>query len=491
MKRSMSILSFTRLSLITALIALSACATNPVTGKKQISLMSEQQEIALGAESDPQIIAQFGLYEDAELQQFITKYGNQMAAISHRPHLKYQFRILDSPVVNAFAVPGGYVYFTRGILAHFNNEAAFAGVLGHEIGHITARHSAEQYTNSILGQAALIGGLIVSKEVRAFSREAQYAMEMLFLKYSRDNESQSDELGVEYATKIGYDTREMAKFFQTLDALSDSDEEIPSFLSTHPNPANRFEKVTEMTAEEQSQAALSSYKVNRDSYLRMIDGIVYGDDPRQGYVDGGTFYHPGLKFQFPVPSNWQLINTPNQVQMVDQQGKALLLLTLAQGDNLTIAANNAMEQNQLTPKSNREVAVNGLPGLEVISEQVTQDQSSGQSVTLRIQSLFIDYGKQIYVFHGLSTAGNGGRYDPTFDKTMYGFKELKDPAKIQVQPDRIRVVEVKSEGTLGQALNAYGQPSGKQKELAIINGLDLSDKVAKGSLIKILSTEPR
>ena len=130
-------------SFIVSILLYNSCATNPVTGKKQVVLMSESQEIAMGKEADPQIIAQYGLYENKALQDFITEKGKQMAAISHRPGLDYQFRILDSDIINAFAVPGGYVYFTRGIMAHFNNEAEFAGVLGHEIGHIAARHSVE------------------------------------------------------------------------------------------------------------------------------------------------------------------------------------------------------------------------------------------------------------------------------------------------------------------------------------------------------------
>ena len=131
-------------ALILALTALqlSSCATNPVTGKSQLMLLSKDQEIALGQQSDPEIVAAFGRYDNEAIQQFINEKGQSMARVSHRPELKYEFKVLDSPVVNAFALPGGFVYFTRGILAHFNNEAEFAGVLGHEIGHITARHSA-------------------------------------------------------------------------------------------------------------------------------------------------------------------------------------------------------------------------------------------------------------------------------------------------------------------------------------------------------------
>src|SRR5688572_18508500 len=206
---------FRGLSFLMLIILFNGCAKNPVTGKRDFMLLSESQEVAMGQQSDPEIVKFFGIYDDKELQQFINEKGQQMAAVSHRKNLKYEFKIVDSPVVNAFAVPGGYVYFTRGIMAHFNNEAEFAGVLGHEIGHITARHSVDQYTKSTIAQVLMIGGLIVSKELRAFANEANMAMQLMFLKYSRDHESQSDELGVEYSTKIGYDAREMAGFFNT------------------------------------------------------------------------------------------------------------------------------------------------------------------------------------------------------------------------------------------------------------------------------------
>ena len=160
-----------------------ACSVNPVTGKKEVMFLSEENEIALGKQNDPQIQAMYGVYEDEAMQKFINEKGKEMAAISHRAHLEYQFRILDSPIINAFALPGGYVYFTRGIMAHFNNEAEFAGVLGHEIGHITARHSAKQYTNQQLAQVLLIGGLIVSKEIRTFANELTQGVQLMFLKF--------------------------------------------------------------------------------------------------------------------------------------------------------------------------------------------------------------------------------------------------------------------------------------------------------------------
>lgn len=471
-------------------VLITACAINPVSGKKQLAFMSEAEEIALGAESDPQVIAEFGLYDDPALQQFIDARGQEMVAVSHRPGLKFHFRILDSPVVNAFAVPGGYVYFTRGIMGYFNNEAEFAGVLGHEIGHITARHGVDQYTKSLIAEVLLVGGMAVSKDFRAFANEAQIGMQLLMLKYSRDHESQADQLGVEYSTKVDYDAREMATFFKTLKWLSDdSGAGIPTFLSTHPDPADRLESVAAAAADWQVKAPMPSYKVNRDSYLRMIDGIVFGEDPRQGYVLEQVFYHPVLKFQYPVPKDWALENSPSQVQMAPADGKALMILGLANGSDLQTAATTTSKELQLTVTSSRQVNVNGLKGQEVLSFQASVDPATGDSTSVKVQSLYIQYGQEIYVFHGVSTFADFARYKPEFDKTMYGFRELKDPARINVVPERIRVVPVKSKGTLGQALLAYGVATGRHRELAIVNGMDITDQVEAGSLIKIVTRD--
>ena len=168
---------------ISSLILISSCSRNPVTGKKEFMLMSEGQELAMGKEYDPQIVAEYGLYQNQTMQDFINDKGKQMAAISHRPNLNYDFKILDSPAVNAFAVPGGYVYFTRGIMGHFNNEAEFAGVLGHEIGHIAAKHSAKQWSKEMLANVLLIGGMIASEQFRIFADVAQQGIGLLFLKY--------------------------------------------------------------------------------------------------------------------------------------------------------------------------------------------------------------------------------------------------------------------------------------------------------------------
>jgi predicted Zn-dependent protease len=461
----------------------SSCAKNPVTGRNDFMLMSKEQEIAMGQQSDPEIKSFFGIYNDDKLQRFINEKGQQMAGVSHRKDLKYEFKVVDSPVVNAFAVPGGYVYFTRGIMAHFNNEAEFAGVLGHEIGHITARHSAKQYSNAQLAQIGLVAGSVISPEFAQMADMASTGVQLLFLKFGRDAESQSDKLGVEYSTKIGYDAQEMAGFFKTLDRMREGGEEVPTFLSTHPDPADREQKVAKEAEAWKRKTNAADLKVNRDSYLRMIDGIVYGEDPKQGFVENNVFYHPDLKFQFPVPTQWQLQNTPQQVQMGEPNGRALMMMTLAQGNSLESAAQALLQQYKLSHVESRKINVNGLSAIAVIADQA-QQQQQGQSV--RTLSYLIQYGQNIYVMLGASALGDFNSYYPLFQNTMGGFSVLNDQDKINRQPQRVRIKTVQQNGTLSQALTSFGMNQSKLKELSVLNGMQLNDQVQKGMLIKVL-----
>jgi len=182
-----------------------SCAINPVTHKRELMLLSAADEVAMGQQTDPQVLQTFGQYKDADLARYVTALGNKLGALSHQPELDYSVKVLDSPVVNAFAVPGGYVYLSRGILAYLNDEAELAGVMGHEIGHIAARHSAQQYSRAQVTQLGLGLGAMVSKTFRKYAGLAQFGVGMLFLSFSRDMERQADALGVEYSSKAGYD----------------------------------------------------------------------------------------------------------------------------------------------------------------------------------------------------------------------------------------------------------------------------------------------
>ena len=472
---------------ILILAVIFSCSRNPVTGKKQLSFMSFDQEKAMGAQSDPAVVAQFGRYEDKKIQDFITREGNKMVKVSHRPDLPFEFKILNSPVVNAFALPGGYVYFTRGILAHFSNEAEFAGVLGHEIGHVTARHGAEQYTNQILSQVGLMVGLVLSPTVRQFANELSQGVQLMLLSNSRAHESQSDELGVEYSTKIGYDANYMANFFATIGRISSQNggDEIPTFLSTHPNPADRFTRVHELATEWQNKLQLPEYKVNRNSYLEMIDGIIYGEDPREGYTDNGVFYHPQLRFSFPYPNGWQLANTPQQVQMAPKDQNALMLLSLAQGNSTEEAAQAFVQNYSLTVVESNNKTVNGYPALQLVADQVNE-QDPSQNVRLLTYFYQDRTNKLIYQMLGVAPKQEFSKFANYFLFTMDNFKSLTDPARINVKPEQIRVVTIPSAMTLQQALKSHNMPSNRFNELAILNSMELNQPLQAKDKIKVV-----
>ncbi|MEB2777227.1 M48 family metalloprotease [Algoriphagus sp. D3-2-R+10] len=464
------------------LLSLSSCAINPVTGKKQIVLMSEAQEIAMGQQSDPEIVAFFGLYEDPQLQEFITTKGNEMAAISHRPKLAYEFKIVDSPVINAFAVPGGYVYFTRGIMAHFNNEAEFAGVLGHEIGHVTARHSVIQQRNQLFGQLGLLAGIILVPELGQFVDPLSQGMQLALLKFGRDAERQSDKLGVEYSSQIGYDATEMAGFFETLERQQGNTgaEDIPPFLSTHPSPDERNATVENLAKDWQQKSKETEFEINRDSYLKKIDGLIVGEDPKQGFVENSMFYHPVLKIQFPIPSAWSHQNTPQQFQMAPKSGDAIMMLTLAPGATLEEAANSVLEKYTLTMVESKKETINRMPALVMVADQ-KQEQG-----TIRVLSTLIQFEGNIYSLMGISDLAKFDSYQSVFQKTMRDFQELRDSEKLNRKPDIIKIKTVPNQMALQAAFQHFGMSSERFEELSLLNGMQLTDQVNKGMLIKVI-----
>lgn len=468
------------ISVVIVVALILACATNPVTGKKELMLLSESDAKELGRQTDQEIVASFGLYNNPELEQYINQLGQKMVKVSHRPDLNFTFRLLDSPVINAFAVPGGYVYITRGILAYLNNEAEFAGVLGHEIGHITARHSAQQYTKAQLAQLGLGVGSILSEDFRQYAGLAQVGLGLLFLKYSRDAERQSDDLGVEYSTRVGYDAREMANFFHTLDQMSPSEDGggLPSWFSTHPNPADRVEAVREEARVWQNNLGSQNLQINRRNFLQKIDGIVFGEDPRQGYVENNVFYHPDLTFQFPVPAGWKVVNTPTQVQIVSQNQDAAILFAIAKAASPIDAATNFINQANASVISSESATVNGMTAHKVVSD-IAAEQG-----TLRVLSFFIKKGGNVFVFHGFTAQSSFSKYQSAFQSTMVGFRNLTDQSKLNVKPDRLVVKNVPNTTTLEQALQSFGVAADEMNETALLNGMALSQTVSANTLIK-------
>jgi len=482
-------MNLTRYSLVAVVIvsifAVTSCATNPATGRRQIMLISERQEIAMGAEYDPQLVASMGLYENPVLQAFLEEKVREMGLVSHRPHLKYHVRMLDSPVVNAFAVPGGYIYLTRGILAHFNNEAELIGVIGHEMGHITARHTVSRMSSQTLAQIALIGGMAVSETFRNFGEFAMVGMQLLFLRHSREHEREADRLGVEYTARLGYDANSFAEFFRLLQRMQLASEHggIPTFLSTHPDPGNRYNDVKRDAATWKKELELADWKVNADSYLAMIDGMVFGDDPRQGFVDGNTFFHPEMKVRFNFPQSWKLVNSPTNVQIIQPDNKAMLILMQAPGNSLEEAAQQMLQRLNLTRVGSETGNLNGFNSLVTYSELRQENPANNQKV--RTSFIHIGGGRHV-AFHAVSLESDFQGFIPFFNTAQQTFSPLTDPARLNVKPDLLRVRKITTTRTVASTLSAFNVPAERHREVALLNNLSLTDMLEPGRYIKIV-----
>jgi len=352
--------------------------------------------------------------------------------------------------------------------------------MGHELGHITARHSAQQYSRAQLAQfGVVVGGLFLGDAVSGI---AQLGVGMLFLSFSRDNERQADQLGVEYASKAGYDGKELAGFFETLERMNPGSDRsgLPGWFSTHPSPEDRVVAVRKEASEWQQKLGNRDLKVNRDVYLRHIDGLVYGDDPRQGYALDGMFYHPDMKFQFPVPADWKLNNTQSQVQMMNENKDGGMIFSIATAQSPKEAAAKFTQANGASVLASDSLTVGGFPAHRLVCDV------RGQSGAIRVLSYFIQKDKSIFYFHGLSAPSVFDKHLNTFERTMRGFKELSDPKKINVKPDRIRVRTTKAGGTVESSLRSMGIPKDDLDDTALLNGMGLEESLPANTLIKVV-----
>jgi predicted Zn-dependent protease len=274
----------------------------------------------------------------------------------------------------------------------------------------------------------------------------------------------------------------MASFFDTLEKMhAKSDRSgLPDWFSTHPNPIDRQATVKKRAKEWKQKLDAKNLKINRNLYLRRIDGLVYGEDPRQGYVEKGIFYHPVLRFQFPVPSKWKLQNTRSFVQMVSDEKDAAIIFSLSSAQSPKEAAQGFAKKNQATVIKSGRVNVNDLPAYHMIS-QVRSSKGAVQAM-----SYFIQKGNKVYVFHGFSAPSRFDRYHATFKETMTRFRNLTDSNKLNVKPDRIRIRSTRVAGSMKQALHSLGVPGDKLKELAVLNGKQLDENVPANTFLKIV-----
>ena len=457
--------------LATAAAALSSgCAVNPATGQRQLVLIGEQQEIQMGRESDKSIVAQMGLYPDDEMQAYMQELGSRLAATSERPDLPWTFRVIDDPIVNAFALPGGFIYITRGIMSHFNSEAELVSVLGHEIGHVTGKHGVERASKAQLagvglGVAAIAGG-------RDYVDLAGQGLGLLFLKFSRDDERQADDLGLRYLTRGDYRPDEMPKVFRTLERVSAAQGagRVPGWLATHPDPGNRAERISQQIANLPPDPNRTI--VNRDSYLERLDNMMFGENTRQGYTVGSTFYHPDMKFQLTFPEGWTVINQRQAVAAQSPNKDAVMVLSLASGDNPESAAQEFFAQQGVERGDRWRQGFNYF--------QTAPDASQNRIVGL---AGFFNYSGNLFRLLSYTKDDSWSPNRRALERAMGSFKRLTNRKYLDVQPKRIDIVKLDRAMTLEEFSRRYPSTIDVQR-LAILNGVAEDARLEAGQRIK-------
>jgi predicted Zn-dependent protease len=462
--------------------AAAGCAVNPATGKKEFTLVTPAQEAAIGREGYSATIAEYGEYDDVALSAYVDSVGRRVAAASEEPTLPWRFTVLDDPVVNAFAMPGGYIYVTRGLLAYMQSEAQLAGVLGHEIGHVTARHSAKQITQQQLAGLGLGIAAAVSPTFRRYGSTAEQALGLLMLKYSRDDETQADELGVRYATLAGYDPREIPGTYRTLKRIADrAGSSLPGYMSTHPDPGQREQRTTELAAK--AAVGHTNMNIRQRVYLDHVRNIVYGDNPRYGWFEGSRFYHPVLGLEMSFPPGWKTQHTHAALSAASPDQQGVMQMTLAQG------AAGKTPGDYLVGLTTTGKISGSRGGPESLGQwpawigaiTVSDGQGGQQGLVAGFVSITSDVMLQV-----LGRGGSpGDSHERAILASIRSMTVLTDPGRGMVQPARLRV---QASPAASDFRSVYGQMGGglvPVEEAAIVNGVELDEQVMKGQWLKL------
>ena len=475
--------------LAVVVVAESGCSTNPATGESSFTgLMSESDEQSIGRENHPKILEEFGgAYPDQQVQQYVSSLGNLLARASDRPNQQFTFTVLDSPIVNAFAVPGGYVYVTRGLLALANNEAEVSGVLAHEIGHIAARHSAERYSKGVLLSipAVLLGVVTGSQEVANLAGSAGAAY---LQSYSRDQEYQADLLGVRYLSRTNYDPYGMASFLAQLEADDKLDSKLAgspemadqsNIMASHPRTGDRIQRAIQ----EAGGTQVSNPIVERDLYLHKIDGLRYGDQPEEGYIRGRRFAHPTLRFEFEVPSGFYMRNTSSAVVAVRADGGQIVFDRESQrfnGGMLNYLVDEWAPRLEL--RDAEWIDVNGLEG----ATGTAQVNTKAGTRNIRLVAIRAS-NNAIYRFLFISKPEMTSQFAAGFRQTTYSFRELSASEAAQLRPQRIEVIQVQSGDTVDSLAGRMAFDDYRVERFLVLNGMKSSDRLRAGQLVKIIT----
>lgn len=455
--------------------AMVGCTKNPATGKRQLNLVPENQEIALGKQAAADVSQSMGLYERKQLEAYVADIGKRMAAKSERPDLPWEFHVVDDPAVNAFALPGGYIFVTRGLLAHMANEAQLAAVIGHEIGHVTGQHSVNRLSKQQVAQLGLGIGMAVSERVRQFGQAGLAGLNLLFLKFSRDDEREADELGIRYALRAGYDVRETPKVFETLQRVSEADGgggRLPAWMATHPDPAERVVRTGEKVAA-LPQQNWDRLVVDRAEYLAAIDGITYGPNPRFGFFEGDRYYHPELRFAVDMPAGWKKANLAEAVIAVSPQQDAAIQITMVPGS--PAEAMQAFFAKQGVRAAGQPSQAGGVVSSSYAAD--TQQGTAGGVVS------FLAHGGRTFQIVGLTGAQNASTYAPAFAAVPASFKPVDDPRILAMKPVTLQIERAPRAMTLAE-LAREQPPAVDLAEVARLNALEANASLPAGARVK-------
>jgi predicted Zn-dependent protease len=499
MKRYLKLIPVMAVVLLTVILV--RCAVNPVTGKKEIMLISESMEIDMGKEIDRGLRLEYGLYNDPRLREHVRQMGMKQVPFTHRPHLEYHFEILDTPVENAFAAPGGYIYITRGLLAMLNSEAELAAVLGHELGHVNARHSARQMTRSILVTLGIILAGELSEDIKKITPISMIAAQLLFLKYSRSDEYQADALGIQYSFKAGYSSGEMVRFFGSLQRLTESKGggHLPNFLSTHPMTPRRVERIKELlaTPEYSQTPGGTALVIGKNEYLKLLDGLVYGQNPRQGFVEGQAFYHPDMKFYFKIPYGWNVSNTARQVTLAPKNGKAVIIFKAEDTTESLDTYSTKMTKSLTNPQVLQQgfLNVNGLNAFHTLLKfspdtEKPQEKEEGEAYQpkeeINVQVSCIRKQGTVFTFFTAAGTSDYSSFQYDINNTVNSFKPLFSPKHLRRRPVRVYVKRARGGETLGRFLQRLRIPNRYWKKIALINGMETHQQLDRNQLVKVL-----
>lgn len=471
----------------------SACATNPVTGKRQVSLLSEAEELAIGQQQDAEIRREMGVYNDPALQAYVTEIGQELARASHRPNLPWTFTVVDSPAINAFALPGGFIYLTRGILAYLDDESELAGVLGHEIGHVTARHAAQAYTRQAQANLGLTILSIFVPSTRPFTELGATGLGVLFLKHGRDAELEADRLGVEYGSRAGWDPTGVPRFLSTLARVhSLSDGGVPNWLSTHPDPGSRVGQAEPVVGK---FASANAVRRNREVYLDRIGGLVFGDNPEDGIVRGNTFLHPALRIGVTFPEGWEVTNSPDVVMAHEPGTDHYMVLQEVEQPNLLPRRGAGAQAG----RSVGDVALAAMrsAGYSVIDGRIEQINGQDAHVGLYrgnaegtgkvlMRAAHILTGRQIYVVAGFAPEAEFNLVDRDVLPAIQSFRALSAAEASRVLPNRIDFYLVRPGDSWQSIAVRQGKDLVNAATLAIMNDREVNVQPQPGDRIKIV-----